>query len=121
MQIKRSARKAQGLLVRQFAQRLRELRRQRGISQVKLALAAQLHISFIGRLERGDSSATLDTVEAVAKALGVAPAALLSDGPNMDPLPALRTQVRQHVDAALRKADSSALHALAVVSAALAR
>lgn len=112
--------KEQGRLMRTFANRLRELRRERGISQVKLALEAGLHISFIGRLERAESSATLDTVETISRTLGVSAADLLTaPGNQPDPLPALRSHARESVERVIERADRTSLQALAVICSAL--
>jgi transcriptional regulator with XRE-family HTH domain len=61
-----------------FGKRLRELRLQRGISQEKLAEIADLHRNYVGVLERGGQSASLDAICKLAHALKVKPADLLS-------------------------------------------
>jgi transcriptional regulator with XRE-family HTH domain len=64
-----------------FGRRLRELRLQRGISQEKLAEMADLHRNYVGVLERGLQSASLDAICKLAKALKVRPAELLASIP----------------------------------------
>ena len=54
-----------------FARRVRELRTARGWSQDELAAKSGLHRSYVGIIERGEKSATLDTVERIAKAFNV--------------------------------------------------
>ena len=54
-----------------FAQRVRELRTERGWSQDDLADAAGLHRTYIGTVERAEQSITLDSVEKIAKAFKV--------------------------------------------------
>ena len=54
-----------------FARRVRKLRTARGWSQDELAAKSGLHRSYVGIVERGEKSATLDTVERIAKAFNV--------------------------------------------------
>ncbi|WP_258087449.1 helix-turn-helix domain-containing protein [Xenorhabdus bovienii] len=54
-----------------FAQRLRELRRQKGFSQSELGKLAELHYTHIGRFERGTSRPGSDTLKRLADVLGV--------------------------------------------------
>lgn len=54
-----------------FARRVKELRAARGWSQDELAAKSGLHRSYVGIVERGEKSATLDTVERIAKAFNV--------------------------------------------------
>ena len=64
-----------------FGKRLRELRLEREVSQEKLAELAGLHRNYVGVLERGEQSATLDAICKLAAALKVRPAALLDTLP----------------------------------------
>lgn len=54
-------------------------RRESGISQEEFAFRAGLHRTSISLIERGCKSPTLDTLDQIAKALGVSPAVLLAD------------------------------------------
>jgi transcriptional regulator with XRE-family HTH domain len=56
-----------------IGERVRELREARGIaSQEKLGeLASDLHRTFIGRVERGETNISIENLEAITKALGV--------------------------------------------------
>lgn len=54
-----------------FAQRLRELRRQKNLSQAQLAKLAGVHSTHISRYERGLSRPTADTLKRVADGLGI--------------------------------------------------
>lgn len=57
----------------QIGERVRELREARGIaSQEKLGeLASDLHRTFIGRVERGETNISIESLEAITKALNV--------------------------------------------------
>ena len=50
---------------------IRELRKQRKFSQEQLALKAKLTTSYIGMLERGLKSPTVDTLEKISYALEI--------------------------------------------------
>ena len=54
-----------------FANVLRKLRTQKGLSQEELAFKANLHRTYISQLERGLKSPTLNTVSILADVLGV--------------------------------------------------
>src|SRR5882724_9060674 len=71
------AKKQQTDVLKLFSRRLRDERRTRGLSQMKLAVKSNIHISYLGRLERGESAPSIDTVAQIAGALGVDVAALL--------------------------------------------
>ena len=53
-----------------FAQRLRELRKSKNLSQTELGQLAGLHYTHIGRFERGASRPSGDTLMRLADALG---------------------------------------------------
>lgn len=55
---------------RRMGERIRQLRTERGISQVELAEMAGLIQPHIVRIEQGRYSVGLDTLQAIAKALG---------------------------------------------------
>jgi transcriptional regulator with XRE-family HTH domain len=71
-------------------ERIRELRKERGLSQVKLAVMADMDPATLNRLERGTGNPNLKTLERVADALGVEVATLLpkAHGPS-SPEPSL--------------------------------
>ena len=64
----------------ELAGRVRLLRHGRGWSQERLAEESDLDRTTIGRIERARRGTTIDTLWAVADALGVPVAALLSPG-----------------------------------------
>lgn len=58
-------------LLKQFGKHIRELRLAWEMSQEALANEAEMPISQIGRIERGEVNATLSTLHALSKALGI--------------------------------------------------
>lgn len=61
-----------------LAANLKGLRAARGWSQEQLAFEAGLHRTFVAHVERGVRNISLDNIERLAVALGVAPSALLT-------------------------------------------
>lgn len=51
--------------------KIRQLRMERGLSQEKLALLADVHRAYIGQVERGEKKIGLTNLEKIASALGV--------------------------------------------------
>jgi transcriptional regulator with XRE-family HTH domain len=60
-----------------FGQTLRELRKERGISQEQLAFESGYHPTYIGQLERGKKSPSLRAILRIAGALGTAGSEIL--------------------------------------------
>lgn len=54
-----------------FGKRVAELRRKVGISQEELAFRCDVHRTYIGAIERGEKSPTLNTVQKLADGLKV--------------------------------------------------
>jgi transcriptional regulator with XRE-family HTH domain len=64
-------------LRRAFGEHLRALREARGLSQERLGSKASLSGKFVGEVERGEKSISLDTLWRVARALGLPLGALI--------------------------------------------
>jgi transcriptional regulator with XRE-family HTH domain len=62
---------------RRFGLRVRDLRKERGWSQEKLADKSDLDRSYVGGVERGERNISLDNICRIARALGVSPATLM--------------------------------------------
>lgn len=62
---------------KKFGDRLRDLRKQKGLSQEEVASKSELHRTYISDIERGSRNVSLRNIEKIAKALGVAPKSLL--------------------------------------------
>ncbi len=60
-----------------FGEAVRQLRRERGLSQDEFASVADLHRTYVGGIERGERNPTLTSIHRIAAALGVTPAILL--------------------------------------------
>jgi XRE family transcriptional regulator, regulator of sulfur utilization len=65
-------------VVREFADRIRELRAARGWSQERLAEEADLHRTYIGGIERALRNVSLYNIAKLAHAFGVPVAELFS-------------------------------------------
>jgi transcriptional regulator with XRE-family HTH domain len=64
-----------------FAQRLRQIRQIRGLSQEELADMAGLHRTYIGSVERSERNVSIDNMERLAVALEVDITELLTKEP----------------------------------------
>ena len=64
-------------LLTKFAGNVRRLRAKKRLSQKALADRVGISVSYVSMLERGQRSPPLETVEKMARALGVSPASLL--------------------------------------------
>ncbi|HVP68488.1 MAG TPA: helix-turn-helix transcriptional regulator [Anaeromyxobacteraceae bacterium] len=64
-------------LLARFASNIRRLREKKKLSQKALADKVGISVSYVSMLERGQRSPPLETVEKMAKALGVSPPSLL--------------------------------------------
>lgn len=56
---------------KRFGIRLRQLRKQRGLSQEALALLADIDRTYIGGVERGERNISLVNMTRIANALGI--------------------------------------------------
>ena len=54
-----------------IGERIRYKRKEKGLTQEQLAEKADMHSTYIGKLERGDKAATIDSLEKVVTALNV--------------------------------------------------
>lgn len=62
-----------------FGNRVRELRKSRGLSQEALADLAELDRSYIGGVERGDRNISLNNIQKLSKALNIKISELFKD------------------------------------------
>jgi transcriptional regulator with XRE-family HTH domain len=61
-----------------FGKRLKEIRKSKEISQEELSYTAQIPLSQVGRIERGEVNTTISTVFILASALTVHPRELFN-------------------------------------------
>lgn len=66
-------------ILKKFGERVRELRKQKDISQEELAHKADLHRTYIGMIERAEKNLTLLNIERIANALEVNISELFKD------------------------------------------
>jgi len=62
-----------------FAENLREARLAKGLSQEALAELATLHRTYVGSVERAERNVSIDNIERLAAAVGVALPELLRE------------------------------------------
>jgi transcriptional regulator with XRE-family HTH domain len=67
-------------------ERIRQLRKEQGLSQARLAVMADMDPATLNRLERGTGNPNLKTLERVADALGVEVADFFPKAPRRSPL-----------------------------------
>ena len=67
-----------------FSQNVGLMRRVKNLSQEKLAEMANLHRTYVGQIERGDVTPTLEAAERVAQALGLELWEVLQPGLSLD-------------------------------------
>lgn len=58
-------------VIKAFGRKVRDLRTSAGLSQEQLANEAEIPLSQVGRIERGEINPTLSTISALAKALNI--------------------------------------------------
>ena len=66
-------------LLIQLGQRIRSIRKAKGLSQEELAEATGLHRTYIGGVERGERHISLMNLSRLAKALDLSMSELLAD------------------------------------------
>lgn len=62
-----------------FGAHLRKIRLDKKISQEALADLAKLHRTYVSSVERGERNVTLETIDKLAKALGISMSRLMPD------------------------------------------
>jgi transcriptional regulator with XRE-family HTH domain len=58
-------------VVKRAGDRIRRLRREKGLSQEQLAELSGLHTNYVGQVERGEKNLTLETLEKIVAGLDI--------------------------------------------------
>lgn len=58
-------------VVKRVGDRIRRLRKDKGLSQEQLAELSGLHTNYVGQVERGEKNLTIETLQKVVGGLGV--------------------------------------------------
>ncbi len=108
-------------IVNAFAEKLRQVRRSRGMTQRDFARIAHLTESYLSRLEGGTIAPGIDLVARLARALGIPIAELLpsEDSPDVSRAVAVE-QAKRLFESVLQSQDSSFIFLLAQILALLA-
>lgn len=81
-------------LINRLGNRIRFLRKEKGLSQEQLGELSGLHTNYIGHVERGEKNVTVESLEKIAKGLDVTLDDLFQ---NIDPSPHA-DELRQLID-----------------------
>jgi transcriptional regulator with XRE-family HTH domain len=79
-----------GMPLGAFAARVRRYRKALTLTQPELAARARIHRSHLAKIELGQLSPTVETIEKLAKALHVTPGQLFEDEPGVGRRPTKR-------------------------------
>ena len=99
-------------IVLHFSRKLRELRRERGLSQAELGRLAQVTTSYVTRLEAAGAAPGIDLVARLSAALKVAVTDLLPSTLPPDDLDAFRDQARKLFEGLVNSQDRQSLSLL---------
>jgi transcriptional regulator with XRE-family HTH domain len=72
-------------IAKQIGENIRQLRKQRGLSQEQLALHAEINPSYMGQVERGEKNPTIDVLSKISQALDLPLEQLVHTGANEEP------------------------------------
>jgi len=95
--------KKRDAIVRLFAERLREVRQSRGMTQAELARLADVSPTHLSELENADVAPGIDLVDRLARALGTTVADLLPASAEPDALPVLKEHASRLLESLLVK------------------
>ena len=77
--------------------RIRDLRKERGISQEVLGEKADLHYTYVGAVERGEKNCSIETLDKIAHGLNVPINALFNFPSSPEDLKRHRTSITQGI------------------------
>ena len=106
---------------RALSEGIKRLRKERGWTQAHLAETAQLSIQFLGALEQGKKSPSIETLDALTAAFRVSTSELFAAGEVERPSAGVGREVLRAVAALPREAEKDILDLVHVVSRLLAK
>jgi transcriptional regulator with XRE-family HTH domain len=106
-------------IVQRFAERLREMRRARGMTQVELSRRASVSESYIRRLESAGAAPGIDMLDRLAVAIGTTATDLLPVTKIPDDLAVVREQARMLFEGLMVSKDHQTLSLLTQLLARL--
>ncbi len=65
------------VISKRVGKKIKTIRKQKGITQEEIADKSGMHVSTLGRIERGESNPPLQTLNKIAQALRVKPKEIL--------------------------------------------
>lgn len=99
---------------RKLGERIREERRRLGLTQAQLAEAVDISDTYMGAIERGERSLTLDTLVRLVERLGVTVDYMLMDSVSDNDINIVE-QFRQIVDGQSLERKQMAIHVLRAI------
>lgn len=64
-------------IAQKVGKKIRITRRKKNLTQEELASKAKMHVTTLGRIERGESNPPIQTINRIAQSLGINPKNLL--------------------------------------------
>ena len=107
-------------VVRQFGARLREVRQSRSVTQADLAEKAQVALSHLSKLEKGEAAPGLELLDRLAKALETTITDLLPRPTSSDDSDDQQERVRAAFEAVIARAGDETLEMVRVFLSRLA-
>ena len=102
-----------------FGEKVRVLRKAKGLTQEQLGRQAKLHHTYIGAIERAECNLSMDNIEKIAKALGIDTAELFTFSSRLTAVSAVDRMLIE-ISGALKNSDEKSLaHVQAIIREAL--
>ena len=83
---------------KQIGDRIRDLRKKKGLSQEELGWKAKLHYTYIGGIERGEKNVSIITLSKIAKGLGISVNEIFNIPTEIKDLDKLRASLLKEID-----------------------
>ncbi len=102
-------------IVKIVAERIRDRRKHLGMSQQDLAHKAQVSLTYVGKLERGESSVGIDMLARIASSMDSTVSDLVSEGSKPASTEASKAQLKKQIEKLLSRNDPVSCQSLSVV------